>query len=183
MVTQSSIKGYRRGRQIRSAITLLFLVGILTGAAWFGWREVLGDATPDRTIECTTPKPGTKQRIAAQDVTVNVYNAGSTTGLANDIAQQLRERGFQIGLVANAQDEAADVTRLRIMGRANDAPEVQLLAAHVRKPERVPDSRQEPEVDLILGDEFDGLVKDGPKVLEVETTVATCTTTTPSPRA
>lgn len=182
MVT-SSVKGYRRGRHLRSAITLLFLVGILGGAAWFGWREVLGDSTPDRTIQCTTPEPGTKQRIQATNVVVNVYNAGGTTGLADETAQQLRDRGFQIGLVANAQDEAAEVTRARINGRANDAPEVQLLAAHIRKPERVPDGRLESAVDLVIGDEFPGLVKDAPKALRVETTVATCTTSTPTPDA
>lgn len=182
MVTNST-KGYRRGRHIRSAITLLLLVGILGGAAWFGWQEVLGDSAPDRTIDCTTPKPGTKQKIEAKNVVVNVYNAGSTTGLADDIAQQLEDRGFEVGIVANAEDEAAEVTKVRINGRANDAPEVQLLAAQVNKPERVPDGRLETEVDLIVGDEFQGLVKDGPKVLEVETTVATCTTSTPSPAA
>lgn len=183
MVTTSSAKGYRRGRHIRSAITLLFLIGVLGGAAWFGWKEVLGDSTPDRTIDCTTPEPGTKQKVEAANVVVNVYNAGSTTGLADDVAQQLRDRGFKVGLVANAEDEAAEVTKVRINGRANDAPEVQLLAAQVPRPERVPDGRLETEVDLIVGDEFQGLVKKGPSVLEVETTVATCTTSTPRPEA
>lgn len=183
MVVTNSAKGYRRGRHIRSAITLLLLIGILGGAAWFGWQEVLGDATPDRTIDCTTPRPGTKQKIEAKNVVVNVYNAGRTTGLADDIAQQLRDRGFEIGIVANAEDEAAEVTKVRINGRANDAPEVQLLAAQVKKSERVPDGRLETEVDLIVGDEFQGLVKDGPSVLNVKSTVATCTTSTPRPEA
>lgn len=175
MSTGSAIKGYRRGRKIRSAVTLLVLVGILAGAAWFGWQEVLGESEPATRLECTVPEPGTTQKVTTSDVELNVYNAGETPGLADQTSRELEARGFGVDLVANAPSEWADVARVRIIGRAEDAPEVQMLAAHLDEPRIDVDDRGEAKIDLVLGDKFEGMLDEAPNALDVESTVPICT--------
>jgi hypothetical protein len=95
--------------------------------------------------------------------------------LFHETARELEARGFGVELVANAPEEWADVGRVRIIGRAEDAPEVQILAAHRDEPRIDVDDRGEAEIDLVLGDGFEGLLDEGPGALDVESSVPICT--------
>ncbi|MDT0267207.1 LytR C-terminal domain-containing protein [Streptomyces sp. DSM 44915] len=55
------------------------------------------DGDAEQAAEATLPEPTA--------VTVNVYNATTRTGLAQDTADALAERGFTIGAVSNAPEE------------------------------------------------------------------------------
>ncbi|MEV5147609.1 LytR C-terminal domain-containing protein [Streptomyces sp. NPDC052727] len=102
------------------------------------------------------PKPG--------QITVNVYNATKRTGLAKTTADELKKRGFKIGNVGNASKQydkkvkgtgillgsaAAQDTSLRVLG-------TQLAGALPRA-----DVRKGADVDLVIGDAFQGLAKRG----------------------
>jgi hypothetical protein len=94
----------------RTPITLVVLVGVLLGAAYYGWNTILnpdddknsaGKEDPQNK-PCKTKdtiKKGSK--IEASDVRVNVYNAGTQTGLAGETMDALVEKGFKRGVADN----------------------------------------------------------------------------------
>ena len=170
----------RRRFRIRGPLTLLVLVGLLAGAAWFGYKTVLDTPEPVAVRVCTTPDADGKQRIAASQVKINVYNAGDVGGLAGDVSSDLRERGFKIGTVTNAPKDAKD-RPVEVHGRNKDAPEIQLVLKHLVKPRFVADGRPEAEVDVFVGTEFAGLQKNAPTSLEVKSSFSTCRTATAVP--
>ena len=94
----------------RTPITLVVLLGVLLGAAYYGWNTIVspGDdkksAAPDEPSNqpCnkkTTIKKGS--RIDAGDVRINVYNGGTRTGLAGDTMDGLVAKGFKRGVADN----------------------------------------------------------------------------------
>lgn len=171
----------RRRRRIRGPLTLVVLIGLVAGAGWFGWHAVLKaipGAGPD--LVCSTPSPGQKQRIAATNVIVNVYNASEIGGLAERTATDLRQRGFTVGTVAN-DPEKAKVKFAEVRGRAKDAPEVILVAAQVAKEKVRVDDRTDASVDLVLGSDFQGFVTKAPTAMDVTTTVPVCVKPSPTP--
>ena len=77
----------------KTPVTLLVLLGVLLGAAYYGYHTVISPATGDDTSTNPPGKKCTKQRvfhrgqtIVSKDVLVNVYNAGSIAGLAASTA-------------------------------------------------------------------------------------------------
>ncbi|WP_020574888.1 LytR C-terminal domain-containing protein [Actinopolymorpha alba] len=171
----------RRRRRIRGPLTLLVLVGIVSGAAWYGWDSVLNVApAPGPTQVCSTPGPNAKQRITAQTVAINVYNAGRVAGLADRTAAELRQRGFTVRKVGNAP-KGAKVAVVEIRGRAKNAPEVILLARQFSGEKIEADGRSDVSVDLIIGADFHGLVDKAPSAMDVDTPVPICVTATPTP--
>lgn len=171
----------RRRRRIRGPVTLVVLITLLIGVAWYGWEKVLNVPQPVERLVCSTPSPGAKQRISSETVVVNVYNAGEIGGMAEDTAAELRKRGFSVGRVAN-DPKQSKVKKVQIRGRAADAPEVKLMAAQVAgEPEPKADSRTDASVDLVVGDKFKGLQAKAPSAMTVDTDVPACQTRTITP--
>ena len=179
------IPQFRKRRNIRGPVTLVLLIGLLGGAAWYGWKTILGDEEPAVVAQvCTTPSAG-KQLILSKNVLLNVYNAGKVKGLGANTADQLQQRGFKIGDIDN-DPLNSKVPKVEIRGRAVDAPEVLLVLAQVNaadKPVVKADGRQEATVDFVIGNEFELLKAKAPKQLSVKSTLPVCTTTSPSPAA
>jgi hypothetical protein len=173
----------RRRRRIRGPFTLLVLLGLLSTAAWYGWDSVLNvEPAPGPTQVCMTPKPKEKQRISAHSVTVNVYNAGKVSGLANRTADLLRQRGFTVDEVGNDPYDSK-IKTVEVRGRHKDAPEVLLVGEQLAGETRRGDARTDTSVDVILGNQHDGLVPKAPSAMEVDTDIPVCVTTTPTPMA
>jgi LytR cell envelope-related transcriptional attenuator len=173
----------RRRRRIRGPFTLLVLVVLLSGAAWYGYDSVLDVApAPGPTEVCSTPKPHQKQRISAQSVTINVYNAGRISGLADRTADLLRQRGFTVADVGNDPYDSK-IKKVEVRGRNKDAPEVLLVGEHLAGETRRGDHRTDTSVDVILGNEYTGLISKAPSAMDVDTDVPVCVTTTPTPVA
>ncbi|MBQ0827870.1 LytR C-terminal domain-containing protein [Streptomyces tagetis] len=110
-------------------------------------------ASPSPAV--AVPKPG--------QITVNVYNATTRSGLAQQTADELKKRGFRIGEVTNAPEEfdkkldgagvllgpaAADKAALPVLG-------TQLPGAEARTDAK----REDATVDLIIGNGFKGLAR------------------------
>jgi len=108
-------------------------------------------SSPARTS--ALPKPG--------QITVNVLNATSRTGLAKDTAAELKKRGFRIGDVGNATKEydkkvaGAGLVLGAVSAEDGALPVVatQLSGARLKTDTR----KQNTEVDLILGTGFKSL--------------------------
>lgn len=93
-----------------------------------------------------------------EDITVNVYNATTRTGLAKRTAKELEKRGFTIGEVDNAPpelDKKVKATGL-LMGseKAYRNHTLSVLGTHVAGAETRTDDRKGKAVDLVLGNGF-----------------------------
>jgi LytR cell envelope-related transcriptional attenuator len=118
----------------RTPITLLLLLAVLLGAAYYGWNTVISP-TDDKASTPNHPKPTcTKierfkkgQRITARDVLVNVYNAGVISGLAASTLEDLKNRGFKAGVAENAPP-GMFARNVKILAQNRHSPTVRLVA-------------------------------------------------------
>jgi hypothetical protein len=96
------------------------------------------------------PKPG--------QITVNVFNATTRSGLAKDVADALKKRGFKIGEVGNATktyDKKVDGPGVVLGAKAAADAALPVLGTQLAGAETKTDTRAKPaEVDLILGKAF-----------------------------
>lgn len=148
----------RRAIHWQTPVTLLVLLGILVGGAWWGWTSLTeSTAEPNCTVQKLPDN-----RLLPKQVVVNVYNGGAKAGTAARVAADLKKRGFNIGKVAN-EPNGEKVATLAVRGAAAKAPEVTLVAGQLlQKAPIVADERPDHTVDLILGK---GYTKTRPKGL------------------
>ncbi|MEV4411157.1 SigE family RNA polymerase sigma factor [Catellatospora sp. NPDC049609] len=92
---------------------------------------------------------------AEAEVTINVFNGTGIAGLAEDVAQDLRNRRFRTGLVGNDQGKYADEVAVlrygpRVVGHA------QLMRAYLLGDARseFDPLRQDDAVDFVVGGQF-----------------------------
>lgn len=173
---------YRQRMKLRGPITLVVLLGLLGGAAWYGAKTVLGqdDKKIATTPVCHTEKAtGNKRpKITSKQVNVNVYNAGKTRGLATRTASELRERGFNVVKVENAAD-TVKVAKWEVHAKSK-SPQAQLVAAQAKGAVIKIVGTHDASIDLFVGDEFVALTAKAPTSIAVTGSVTICTT--PSPK-
>lgn len=144
-----------------AAVAVLVVVGLGYGIVSLirGSGETDASAEPDPTpTPCETSLVPIGDTLPAPaKVTVNVYNATSTSGLASKTATALEDRGFAVGKVANDPADRAitGVGEIRFGPKAAD--DAQLLLLFVPGAELVELQRKGPRVDLAMGDAFAGL--------------------------
>lgn len=131
--------------------------------------------TAKAPVAASFPKPGR--------ITVNVYNATTRTGLAQQTADQLKSRGFVIGKVANATapyDGKVKGAGILLGSAAGQKGAVAVLGTQVAGAAKKADTRKTGDVDLIIGDGFTSLApaKDATTALAALSTPAKgCATT------
>jgi hypothetical protein len=155
-----------RRRQITTAVTMTVLCGVLVVGAVLGWRALFAELPDDETAasepepSCTTKQVGPGERLRARHVTVSVFNGGTRSGLAGDTQSALERRGFKAGEVGNAPSDA-DVSRVAVWSTEEGSAEARLVARQFGPRVRVTFSDVDlgPGVDVIVGNDFRGLVK------------------------
>lgn len=107
------------------------------------------DAAPDTSCPDEGAMP-----LAPDQVTVNVYNGTSRSGLAGSTSAELVERGYTAGEVGNTR-EAGDIAT--IVYGPDGYLAAQSLLAQVGDATLSLDDREDTTVDLLIGDDFEGL--------------------------
>jgi hypothetical protein len=146
-------------RTLSTPITLIVLLGLLAAGAIWGYKAVTAKVPVTPPPPCVT-LPMTD--LLTSSVTVNVYNGGTTRGLASSVSEALKQGGFLIGKVDNTDERTYGAT---IVGAAADNPEVQLAAAWFVNPQIRADDRPDHSVDVLLGADFvqaTGMIIPGP---------------------
>ncbi len=170
----------------KTPITLLVLLAILAGAAYFGWQELVAPTSSETTTPpvteptCTKEKSFEKgQRVQAKEVRVNVYNAGSTAGLASDTLGVLTGKGFREG---TAGDAPAGVTAVNVTILSDDpnSPEVMLIAQQFQGKVKLAKDDIDAGIDVVVGDEFQAVDILAKTSLVVRRAVRTCVADTPA---
>jgi hypothetical protein len=154
---------------LKTPLTLVVLVGLLVTGSVLGWRLLTQDVPPLDTgsSECE-PAANTDTEVRAEEVRVNVYNAGSISGLASTTMRSLSRRDFIEGAVDNAPAGTKAKSVLLLDPEPKSAP-VRLVAAQFegdvvvrRKSEDLGEG-----VDVVLGDGFRGLDEDAPTSIQL----------------
>lgn len=181
---ESPVRRHQRHRPTWLVI-LLIVVGVLVviGIGYGVVSLLRGDGTEAPAADAApTPTPCATELVPAGDVlpkpgkvTVNVYNATTTSGLASKTATALEDRGFRVGRVANDPTDAAvaGVAEIRYGPKAEQA--AQLVLAYVPGAELVAVDRKGPRVDLAVGAAFTELAAEQQvnEALALPTPVAT----------
>ncbi|MFL9659373.1 LytR C-terminal domain-containing protein [Streptomyces sp. PB17] len=137
----------------------LQLVDVFTGGDKASAAGAAGCVTTARASASPTaavlPKPG--------QVTVNVLNATTRSGLAQKTADELKKRGFRVGEVSNAPkeyDKKVTGTGLLLGPAASPKSALPVLGTQLPGAEHRTDAaRKGATVDLIIGNGFKGLAK------------------------
>lgn len=143
----------------RTPITLLVLLGVVVGAGWYGWEQFNDPVDNPFTTRppCTDEQFAEGDRLEANQVRVNVYNAGEVEGLAGATMDQLRRRGFRRGTAENAPTRIA-VDDVAIYHRKLDSAAVRLVRRQFAtrvEVHRRPDIAD--GVDVVIGSDFSGI--------------------------
>ena len=170
---------------VRTPITMLILLGILLGAAYYGWNTIASggdDDEPDATGATTTTDDTCKKtvryakgtRIKAKTITVNVYNAGVVTGLAAETLNDLAEKGFRPGAADNAPTGVTAVN-VTILSSNRKSPQVRLVAKQFLGDVKVVDGPALGRgVSVIVGDQFKGMDDGAKRNLVLRRAVTAC---------
>ncbi|MEU9406254.1 LytR C-terminal domain-containing protein [Streptomyces sp. NPDC048281] len=161
----------RRARLVLSvvaSVTALGLVGwgtlqlidVFTGDG--GTASAAGAAGDCVKQAAASPSPAAGASAAVfpkpAQITVNVYNATTRTGLAKDTADELKKRGFKIGDVGNAPakfDQKVKGTAILLGPTTALKTSLPVLATQVTAADqRTEAGRKGTTVDLIIGNAF-----------------------------
>jgi len=166
----------------KTPITLVVLLVVLLGAAFYGWQTIIspareGDDDPPETAQAKCDETETFERgqvIRTKDVLVNVYNAGTISGLATETLDELASRGFEAGEADNAPS-GPSVTNVTIIASDKKSPSVQLVASQFKGKVEITKARDiAPGIDILVGNEFRGVDNQAKKKLKVKEEVTTC---------
>lgn len=171
---------------LKTPLTLVVLVILCVAGAALGWRLLTQDAPPldagsARGTACKDRELDSGTKLKSSQIRVNVYNAGSISGLANTTMRSLSRRGFVAGVVDNAPAKT-NAQNVVVLDPEPKSASVRLVAAQfkgdvdVRK--RADDLSD--GVDVIVGDDFQGIDADAKTSLSVQSNTNVCV---PSDRA
>ncbi|WP_327354962.1 LytR C-terminal domain-containing protein [Streptomyces sp. NBC_01304] len=170
-ITGDKYPRMRRTRKRRRIV--LALVASVAALGLVGWGtlqliDVFSADEPGRTVAANKPdcKPGpavTPKLLKPGQITVNVFNATPRSGLAKEVAAELKKRGFAVGKVDNANrefDKKVEGTGILLGSKGSAEGAFPVLGAQLAGAERQIDTRKKAtEIDLILGKSFKDLTK------------------------
>lgn len=172
-----SASSRRARRRRRTAITLLVVVAMLVGAFYVAssYRNTPDAAAgasgcpPSSTTATATgkttgtakAKPVSKAPTPGQ-ITVNVYNATSRSGLAGDTAKAVKARGFVVGKVSNDPLKKTLTSPGELRYGKSGAAAAAVAKGLLPSAKSVVDGRADASVDLVLGNAYTALAAPRP---------------------
>lgn len=146
-------------RIARTPVILLSLLLLVLLSGWWGYNAMTAPLPPPYVAPCVErPLPGGV--LKSEMVQVRVFNASTKRGKAAEVSQQLKRQGFNVTRVGNADENQEKSV---IIGYADDAPEVQLVAQQFNGFERVGDGRRDRSVEVRIGQNYESMVGEAAK--------------------
>lgn len=92
-----------------------------------------------------------------ETVTVNVYNTTATPGLAGQVAEALKARGFAIGVVGNSTVNREGMTAIILSGPDGESGAF-TMQQQIPDTQYIQDDRDDASVDVVVGSGYSDLV-------------------------
>ncbi|UYM07696.1 LytR C-terminal domain-containing protein [Solicola gregarius] len=173
----------------RGAVTLvvlgvLFVVGIVAGfrlvTSPIPELELQNDES-EATCKKVTLEPGSK--LSRGQVTVDVYNAGSVSGLASQTQRRLSRYDYQRGVIGNADDIGIKARNVTIVTEQPDGAMARLLKDQFNGKVRVvkDDVATSTSIAIVVGDKFVGLDRESRSSVPVDEKLEICVPIEPTP--
>lgn len=151
---------HTKGAVTLTVLTVLFVVGVVAGF------RLVTSPIPKLDLESdgsepicrdVTLEPGSK--LSTEQVTVDVYNAGSVSGLASQTQRRLGRYGYQRGVIGNADDLDVSARNVTIVAQDPDGAMAKLVRGQFRGRVRVEkgDVSENGSVAVVVGEKFVGL--------------------------
>ncbi|MFT4008651.1 MAG: LytR C-terminal domain-containing protein [Nocardioidaceae bacterium] len=160
---------------VLGAITALF--GVVGLAALF--QPLPGEdsdttATDSPTMHASCDdKPKQGKPVLARSIRVNVFNAGTRSGLATTTLNTLGERGFSLGIAGNAPS-GTKVAKVQVWTQDPTSTEAKLVALQFGKHTVIREGKDlAPGINVVVGTGFPGFVK-APNRLKSPATQPVC---------
>lgn len=167
-------------RHLTTGITLVVLCVIVALGAIIGSNALFAplpgaedESTAAASPTCDTPAKK-RERLSSAEVTVNVFNAGTRSGLAGATVDAFRLRGFRGGLIGNAPD-GAKVRRAQVWIADGEEAAGRLVARQLgpRTPVVTPEEDLGDGIDVVVGNGFRALVR-APRSIVVKVDASGC---------
>ena len=136
-------------RLVATPLLLLALVGLLIWGAFWGWRNLTAPLPTPEPTPCVTVST---ELVNVTQVSVRVFNAGFTSGLASRVGAKLEDVGFNVVRIENTDER---VTR-GVIVRTNkeNAAAIRLVSSYFAAPEVEYDTRVDGTVDILLASDW-----------------------------
>ncbi|GAA0982998.1 hypothetical protein ENKNEFLB_00358 [Nocardioides aquaticus] len=144
------------GPRLRTALTMLVLLAVVLGAAAWGWTRLTSPVGEAASGPCTDTELAAGDRVTTDQVVVTVLNAGSRSGLAGRVTNDLVDQGFVEGRSTNAPS-GTEVTRVQIWTDSPRSPEVRLVRSYLGNVNVVRRDAVGEGVTVVVGDNFEEL--------------------------
>lgn len=135
-------------RLITTPLILLALLGLLLWGAFWGWQNLTAPLPEPEPTPCVTVST---ELIAVTDVSVRIYNAGFTSGLANRVSTRLQDVGFNVVQVSNTEERVTKGVLIRT--NEGNQPGIRLVTSYFKEFELEFDDRVDGTVDILLASE------------------------------
>lgn len=134
---------------IATPLLLLALLGLLIWGAFWGWQNLTAPLPGPEPTPCVTV---TNNGLSVTDVSVRVYNAGFTSGLASRVKAHLEDAGFRIVRVDNTDERVLKGVLLRTNEKSQ--PAIQLVSSYFTDVTVEYDDRIDGTVDVLLASDW-----------------------------
>lgn len=145
----------RSGRRPLPPLIFLLVLALVSLAVWWNVLRTERQEAAEQAAACeSVAEAAPPTDLEPGDITLRVFNATDTAGLAQTVATALAERGFVIAEVANdpTEREVTGVGELRYGARGSEA--ARYMQVYLPGAGDYQDVRADARVDLVVGPEF-----------------------------
>ena len=135
-------------RLVATPLLLLGLLGLLIWGAYWGWQNLTAPLPKPEPTPCVTVST---EVVTVKDVSVRVYNAGFTSGLASRVSNRLKDAGFNVIRVENTEERVTSGLIIRLS--ESNQPAQRLVQSYFADATIEYDDRVDGTVDVLLASE------------------------------
>lgn len=138
-------------------VCLLFLNTLFwTGVLPFPFHGLAKETSSQQLIPCP-PKNMQEKKLA--EITAKVFNAGSESGLASEVAEALQDQDVQVAEIGNWEGPAVTAPVLLIATKKNLAAAYTLRAFFPNATIQLSDEKKLDSVNIVIGNNWDSMHK------------------------